>query len=398
MFKATEQPQSVARTENWAVVIACILLAKAAVAPFSISPFLIGQYIDQLGLSVQHASQALSYEIFALAISNILAVFWINRIPPRSVAQRLLVILFLLNLSCMFQFQYSFFLLQRVFIGFTEGALLAIGFGCLSRTVKPNRNFGLYFAISLSVGAINLKLIPLFIGVLGVNGLFLNLSLYAVIALLGSSFLNNHSSTAKPSDAANSQNQLSKMGFSWLIAIICLVLANYVYFIGQGGVWSFLERLGMQRQFSINEISNILSLSLIAGVLGGISASVLDLKLGRIFPLLMSIVLAIVSMVMLLESSSVTAFLLAVCLFNYSNNMGHSYALGFAASLDKSSRLTVLSGALNTAGQASGPLLAGLVITNNYDHILWLGLISFSLTIMLLIPALVTVQHYSNKQ
>lgn len=398
MFKTMEQPQAVTKAENWPLVIACILLAKAAVAPFSISPFLIGQYIDQLGLSVQYASQALSYEIFALAVSNILAVFWINRIPPRSLAQLLLVILFLLNLSCMFQFQYSLFLLQRVLIGFTEGALLAIGFGCLGTTTKPNRNFGLYFAISLSVGALNLKLIPLFIDTLGINGLFFNLSLYSATALLGSVFLSKRSPTSNLGNISSYDTQLSKLGYTWLVAITCLALANYVYFIGQGGVWSFLERLGIQRQLNITEISNTLSLSLIAGVLGGISASALDLKLGRIFPLLISITLAIVSMVMLLGSSPVMIFLVAVCLFNFSNNMGHSYALGFAASLDKSSRLTVLSGALNTAGQASGPLLAGLVISNNYDHILWLGLISFSVTIMLLIPALITVRYYSSKQ
>ena len=44
-------------------------------------------------------------------------------------------------------------LFQHSLIGLVEGALLALGFGLLSNTLKANRNFGFYFAISLLIGA-----------------------------------------------------------------------------------------------------------------------------------------------------------------------------------------------------------------------------------------------------
>jgi hypothetical protein len=41
-------------------------LAKAAVATFSIAPFLLGNYVDYVGLSTRQASQVLSVKIFPL--------------------------------------------------------------------------------------------------------------------------------------------------------------------------------------------------------------------------------------------------------------------------------------------------------------------------------------------
>ena len=54
--------------DNWRSVLAAILLAKAAVATFSMAPFLLGSYVDYVGLSTRQASQVLSVEIFSIAL------------------------------------------------------------------------------------------------------------------------------------------------------------------------------------------------------------------------------------------------------------------------------------------------------------------------------------------
>jgi fucose permease len=70
--------------------------------------------------------------------------------------------------------------------------------------------------------------------------------------------------------------------------------------------------------------------------------------------------------------------------------LGHPYILGFAAKIDKSARLTVLSGALHTAGQATGPLIAGMLIFNgDFSYVLWLGVGAFATTVLLFIPVLI---------
>ena len=175
-----------------------------------------------------------------------------------------------------------------------------------------------------------------------------------------------------------------------VLLLLFLLLANYLYFVGQGAVGSFLERLGLQFQLDLVVIANALSLSLVAGVLGGATAGWLDLKFGRVLPLMVAIGMAILSTVVLWSEPGWLAFTIAVCLFNYGNNLGHAYILGFAANIDKSARLTVLSGALHTGGQATGPLMAGLMVVQpDFSPVLILGFATFIATIILFVLAAV---------
>ncbi len=92
-------------------------------------------------------------------------------------------------------------------------------------------------------------------------------------------------------------------------------------------------------------------------------------------------------------TNDTAAFTLAVCLFNFGNNFGHPYVLGFASNIDKSARLTVLSGALHTGGQATGPLLVGLmVVGQNYGVALYVGLAAFFLAVVMFVPVMMGVR------
>ena len=381
-------------SDDWYTIIASILCAKTGVATFSMAPFLIGGYIDHLGLSVAQASQALSVEIFFLALGNASAFFWVDRVACRAWARCFLIALIALNISCIFAPGFEVLIVQRACIGILEGMLLALGFGLLGRTLRPNRNFGFYFAISLTVGAINVQVLPFFLERAGVTALFVNLSIYGVIALLGTVGLQK--SSIREASGINrtdftSPGSIQPMSLAAInfpaMGLLLLLLANYAYFVGQGGVWSFLERLGLQQDLDLAGIASALSLSLMGGVAGGLTASWLDLKLGRMAPLLIAISFAIIAIYILWAVQGIFAFTVAVCLFNYGNNFGHPYILGFAAKIDESARLTVLSGALHTAGQATGPLIVGLLVTaSDFTASLWLGLATFLATSLLLIP------------
>lgn len=368
--------------EGWRTVLAGILLAKAAVATFSLAPFLIGSYIDRLGLSAVQASRVLSVEVFALALANLAASLWVHRRPFRGLAQGLLLVLLALNLACAFASGALMLGWLRAAIGVVEGTLLALGFGLLGLTRRPDRNFGFYFAASLGVAALNVRLLPLFLDGAGATGLFLNLCLYALLALAGSRWA--------PHASLDSRAGMSQVGGSpgvgaQGLALGALLLANYVYFIGQGGVWAFLERLGLQQGLGLADVAQALSWSLLAGVAGGFAASALDVRFGRLPPLMTAVALAAASLGLLWQATSLPAFVAAACLFNFANNFGHPYLLGMAAQLDRSGRLTVLSGALHTGGQATGPLLVGLLVAPpDFLNAVRVGLTIFAVTGLLL--------------
>lgn len=376
------------RNDACSSIIASILVTKAAVATFNISPFLIGSYIDQLGLSAAQAGRVLSFEILALSLSNAAACLWLRRFDYRALAQRLLLALIALNISCIFAGGYDMLLAQRIAVGAVEGALLAVGFGLLGTSSQPERNFGYYFAVSLTIGAINVRVLPLFLESAGVAGLFTNLCLYAVIALAGSFWLQSGAPVAQAAPAhSHGSTEQTRPELISLTVLTALLAANYIYFVGQGGVWSFFERLGQQHSLRLADIANALALSLLLGVLGGLASSWLNLRLGRVLPLLAAIAMASVAVGMLWGSPGFVAFAAAACLFNFANNFGHPYILGFAAKIDRTGRLTILSGALHTAGQATGPFLVGLVVAPpDFTNALWIGLAMFALTVALIMP------------
>ena len=382
-----------ATREDVRAVLASMLLAKTAVATFAIAPFLVGGYIDHLGLSAAAAGRALSCEIFGLAAANASAFFWIHKLACRRWAIRLLLLVAATNLLCIAAPGIAVLLLLRGAIGLFEGALLALGFGLLGVTRRPNRNFGCYFALSLSIGAINVRILPLFLETAGVAGLFVNLSLYAVLALLFSVWVPGDTIASCGDRAGVRQPPRGQPHTMAAIPLALLMVANYVYFVGQGGVWSFLERLGLQYAIDLGGIASALSLSLFAGVAGAALAGWLDLRLGRAFPLTAAVSLAVVSIGILFTAPGYAAFAIAACLFNFGNNFGHPYVLGFAAEIDASSRLTVLCGALHTAGQASGPILAGFIVTAvDYSNVLWLGWLAFGAALILFLPVIVLLR------
>lgn len=393
--------QPSAPRDDFRQVIASILMAKAAVATFSIAPFLIGGYIDRLGLSPALASQVLSAEIIALAISNAVGYWWLRRVDHRSLAQRILVLLIVLNISCIFTTDFGMLVAQRAAVGALQGALLTIGFGLLGISRRPERNFGLYFAISLTIGAINVRILPLFLDAWGIPGLFANLSLYSVVAFAGSFWLPRKVSHEAGELAMHSPLTTSTLppAAMAMVPLVLLLAANYVYFVGQGGVWSFLERLGLQNQLPIDAIAAALSASLMAGVAGGFSAGWLDVKLGRMAPIILAIGCAISALVILWHTPTPFAFLIAACLFNFGNNFGHPYTLGLTSKIDRSGRLTVLAGALHTGGQATGPFIVGMiVVAPDFTNALWVGLLAFSVTPFMIAPAVFADWRSMRKQ
>ena len=398
-MEATYNPSDKSDRNNWRSILAAILLAKAAIATFSIAPFLLGSYVDYVGLSTRQASQILSIEIFSIAVANVCAaLLWIHKVRCRTWAIRLLLVLMVLNIVCIYAGNFSTLLALRSLIGLTEGSLLAIGFGLLSASRRPDRSFGLMFAVSLTVGAANVRVLPLYLESAGATGLFINLSLYAVAALLCSQWITKDRIVDTDSGALTTPTPtpipVKAQSTFPAIALIFLLIANYVYFIGQGGVWSFLERWGLQQGLDLTGIATALSLSLIGGVCGGLTAAWLDTRVGRLIPLSTAIIFAIGSIFLLIYTDSFIYFVVAAFVFNFVNNFGHPYILGLASSIDKSSRLTVLSGALHTGGQATGPFIIGMLVTDtNFVNALWLGVGVFALTWFILVPVMLVADR-----
>jgi predicted MFS family arabinose efflux permease len=156
------------------------------------------------------------------------------------------------------------------------------------------------------------------------------------------------------------------------------------YFIAQGGVWANLDQIAMAHHIDSSAVGKALALSAIGGFLGALLASWLDVRYGRLKPLLCSTLGTVVALLTLDGNGTLTAFVAMTALFNFSWNFANPYQFGALAEIDSSRRTVALAGVLVYAGLAVGPALAAAIISEQSVHnVCWMGIVFSGLSLLL---------------
>lgn len=371
-------------------VTAAILYGVVAVAIFPIMPVFVGALIDHLDFTSSQSGYVTSADIIGIAVGNLLAFFWVKRINWRRMAAFSILVLFAGNIVCITTVHFVPMLFLRFIIGLAEGTALALTYAILGASRNPDRNYGFFLFGSLGSGAVNVYLLSMLVSTHGPGIVFIDL---AVLALVPACFLR-----FVPAGGYRETTTSGAVGKSigpavLLLPVIVALVANLVYFIGQGGVWAYLERLGIADGLSAGQVASGLSTSLILGVVGALTASMLNVRWGRAIPLGLAIAAAILAVVLLQWKITFATFFIAVCVWNFANNFGHPYLLGYLAAIDKSGRYVVVSAAMQTGGMGLGPAIVALIISGaDYDSVLWFGQLCFALALLLFMPVMILVK------
>lgn len=372
-------------------IASAILQATAAIQLFSIIPLLVGAMVDRLGFETGESGYIISAEIAGLAVANGFGFFWVNRLSWRNMSRFLLGALVLADLACIMITSYEALMAVRVLCGLIEGSILALTYAMLARTSRPDRNFGLFFSVSLTFGGTNILIAGQLLDMFSMPGLFIDLAVLCLLAMTMTRYIPIASGGALVRDQGKAIRGLL------FGAIIIILIANLIYFAGQNGVWSYLERLANQRGIEAETIRFGLFLSLIAGVAGALSAAVQDNHFGRVAPLSLALGLALGSIAILSQPFTAISFILGACIFNFANNYGHPYLLGYLAQIDPNGRYVVASGGMQTGGMAIGPAIAGsIIVGTDVSNVLWLGATAFIISIILFIPIMLLIRGNRN--
>jgi predicted MFS family arabinose efflux permease len=272
----------------------------------------------------------------------------------------------------------------RVLAGLGEGALLAVANASIGETHNPDRVFGLATAGQLAFGSPALYLMPILLAALGLRGVFWALSgLTAATMLLVKPMPNRAVQGARISDSLGLIG-LTKQPVRALTGV-------FTYFIAQGAVWAYLDRIGVGNQFEAERIGEALAMSAIAGFIGASLATWLSIRQGRLAPLVASTLCSIVSLIILRMSSVYLVYAAAIALFNLAWNFSIPYQFGSLAEVDPSRRTVALGGAVVFGGLTAGPIIATSSVGNGEFHnVTWVGIffctVSLGLFTRLLIP------------
>jgi MFS transporter, DHA1 family, inner membrane transport protein len=152
------------------------------------------------------------------------------------------------------------------------------------------------------------------------------------------------------------------------------LLGIFLYFTAQGGVWAYLERMGVLGHLSSMEVATALAVSSIAGMAGAGFASWIALRFGRVVPLGIATACTVLSLFALIGESTFAVFVAMCGLFNFAWNAAVPYQMGILSEIDSSRRTVALASAVLFAGLSAGPIAAAAVVGNGHIiYINWLG-------------------------
>ena len=104
-----------------------------------------------------------------------------------------------------------------------------------------------------------------------------------------------------PVSKADSPRLPDARHFSGLVLGTGGLLAIFVFYVGQYGIWAYLDRMGAAAGLQPETIGEALSLATIIGVMGALSAAVLSARYGRLLPIAVGSGISICAMGLLLD-------------------------------------------------------------------------------------------------
>jgi predicted MFS family arabinose efflux permease len=361
---------------TWAIA-AMVLLYVLGGSVFAVLPLLVGATVELLGFSGKQAGLIGAADMLGATLSALCVSFIVPRGRWRLLIYSGLLLLMLANALAGLAQHFSALLLSRLVGGLGEGVVLTIATVSIAETRKPDRVYGLAAAGLVAYGSPALFLMPSLLSAHGLRGVFWLLAALTAIATPLVRYMPNAARVSQTSPAAVTKSGISTPSVIGLAGV-------FAYFTAQGGVWAYLDRIGAAHHIEAANIGMALALSAIAGLLGALLASWLDVRYGRLRPLFCAALGTTVALLTLNESAAFAVFMLMTALNNFCWNVSIPYQLGTLAQIDPTRRTVALSGVLSNAGLAAGPLVAAAIISErSVQNVAWMGIVFTGLSLLL---------------
>lgn len=357
--------QQHAMSERRVLVSACALGIVGALTIF-IAPGFLGLVADQGRLGEAGAGYVISVDINTAAVAIALATFLITRIKWPQLTYIAAALIAIGSFATAQAHSESALIAARVCAGSGEGLAIGVSFAALGQDRNPDRAFGVYLAVGLTVAAAVLLLIPVLQPHIGTRPFFIATGAAAVGAGALASWLPAGSGAASPTASGLS-------AIHWRLAIAGL-LGVFLYFLAQGAVWSYFGEIGAASQVAPAVIGRALAISSIAGIGGALLAVVVCTRSNRSLPLVASGAVSVASFVLLLGHVSGIAFVVSGILFNAAWNFSMPFLSGMCSAADARGRIVCSMGCIQTVGTGLGPAVAATLLgRNGFSSVLWMS-------------------------
>ena len=359
--------------------------AGNAFTPFA--PSIIGALVDYLEFSLETAGRLASLEFVATSLGTIASVFYLHRpgLNLKHVALVCLGILVACNAVTIFAYDsLALFSACRFVSGFVAGVTWCTAAVAVTRIRDVERTTAILYGSPFLMGAIGLTLLPMIYPYYGVTGAYYTIILICIAAV--PFLLLYYPEDPRLSPAAEEKSEgVSGNRVQWL-ALGVLLLALFINYAANSGIWSYFERLGVAYGHPAKTAGPVVGASQLVALAGMFCAAALGGRLGEIKPILAGTVLITASTFFLFYSASLTVFFCATAVFNFSITFLTPYYFILLARMAPSGRGVLWGNLILWLGFSSGPALVSLFLENgNFDLSITMTIAGFIISAILVL-------------
>lgn len=368
-------------------LIAALLIHTVGAQTAVVLPGFVQGLIQDGGFSAKQAGFIASAETSGMAFTTVLLMFLVTKISWRWIC--LVSLLFVIggNLASIVTRDFVTFCALRCLAGIGAGALIALTYGAIGMTDRPDRNFGICIMFVLTYGALAFLVMPSLHSTIGLAGILVFFAALGIVALPFVRFMPDAGETFHEPLAPLAANIGGRQKGLALAAVLLFFIANFA-------VWSFFFRIGVAAGIPSARASHALAVSQFFGIAGAFTTAFLGARLGRIVPIAIGILVSMGCIASLVGPIGATTFGIVAAVYVYVWNMTHPFLFAAMASFDRRGKMVVYGVAMEYLGISLGPACAALVITGgNYTNVVWLGIILFASSLSLALPPLFAEAH-----
>ena len=357
---------------------AVVALAAIVSVTLLAAPGVVGTLISGLRFNPKQAGYTIAIEQACMSLAAIPALWWMPRFDRAFVGRLCLCAAVATNLLCVGTHDFTAIAVFRGLTGIAEGSVMAMCLAVVATSRQRERNFALWAMGQLALGAIALLVLPRIAPAYRSPALFIALALLMTAALPMVQWL--------PRPPGASANAL--VGRPAVTAGSAAALAAVLtFYLAISGVWTYLERIGLQNAIPPEAIARDLSIASVFGIGGCWCAAWLGSRLGRGWPLGVGYGLLLSAASMLATPVNAFRFAASAFAFLYAWTFSLPFLLAVVAARDPTGRLSPLINLMIGAGLGLGPTLYAVTLktTPNFrlavPYVIVIGAISLGLAL-----------------
>ena len=325
-------------------------LATAGLFYVNIMQAIVSGLVKGLGFSNAAAGNVGAANTYGAAFGALIGVFLVRRIRWRSVAALLLVALIAIDAGSLLLTSSTMLVPLRFMHGTVGGVLVATAYSVMARTADPDRNFGILLIVQYGLGGLGNMYLPRLVPQFGVGVLFVTLAAFSLATLAMLPFLGAYpiSTQARSGEHAPAA---SRRRAALLIAVLA---AMFMFQAANMGLGSYVIPLGEKSNLGLNFVTSTVGEAQWIGVLGAALVACISTRFGRLWPLLIALLISIGGTWLFHSSSSEGAFLAANFLTSAVWAFVVPYLFGMCSQFDNRGYAAVLGGFASKMGLATG--------------------------------------------